>query len=448
MNLEDLEDKRIAILGYGVEGKAEADFLRGRKLEFDILDQTISGDYLANLSQYDVVIRSPGVKPHLPELEAFIANGGIVETQMRLFFANYPHRKRIIGITGTKGKGTTALLLQAILERANLPVRLGGNIGSGAFELLSPEVVNEDPWIILELSSFQLQHLQHSPHLAVVLMITSDHLDYHRSLDEYVQAKAAITAFQESDDVAVYNVDYPESERIGMMGLGRKLAFSTVTAAAVGDDGAVALREEDMIYLIRGGEKIPLGRISDLQLRGYHNTQNVCAAAAAAAQLGIDPETIWHACTAFAGYAHRLQFVTERGGVKFYDDSIATVPESALTAAAAFTEPTIIFAGGSDKGEDYVQFGKDLAGLHHIKAVCCVGLIGGRIAAGLQAGKFTGKIIAPITADKSAYDECFAAIAAIAKDGDVVLLAPGTSSFDMFSNYKERGDYFAALAGR
>jgi UDP-N-acetylmuramoylalanine--D-glutamate ligase len=480
VKISELKNKKIAIVGYGVEGAAVADFLRSLEIPFSILDKKpkialpkdaayiqTGDDYLKNLDDYEVIIRAPGIQPFLPELLAFEKNGGIIETQMRLFFENYPNRQKIIGVTGTKGKGTTSILIQKILQAAGLPVRLGGNIGTGVLNLLSEDALAEDPWIVLELSSFQLQDLGAGPHIAVVLMVTSDHLDYHRSIEEYIAAKAPIAGYQKADDFVIYNADYPSSVKIaeGSNNKAKKIPFSTVSGAnfaedgafgeAIGKsssevvDGALAVAEEDSVYLQRAGHRELLGKISELKLRGYHNTQNICAAALVGATLGISPKIIWRACADFAGYEHRLQFVVERSGIKFYDDSIATIPESSITAADSFTEPVILFAGGSDKGVDYKKFGADLAELSKrksLKAVITLGLVGQRIAEGLENAGYAGKIVQIQDAGAEAYNQAFDQLKNLASTGDVVLLSPGTASFDMFKNYKERGDYFNELA--
>jgi UDP-N-acetylmuramoylalanine--D-glutamate ligase len=368
---------------------------------------------------------------------------------MRLFFDNYPNRKKIIGVTGTKGKGTTATLIKNIIEEEGLSVRLAGNIGIGVLNLLAPEIVAEDPWIILELSSFQLQDLKVSPHIAVVLMVTSEHLDYHRSIEEYVNAKAPIVGAQDADDLVIYNADYPSSVKIAESSKAKKIPFSTVSAAAIGDNGALALSEDNSIYFLENNDRELLGQISELQLRGYHNTQNVCAAALVAQSLGISKDIIWRVSRVFTGLEHRLKFVIQSKGIKFYDDSFATIPESTITAVNSFVEPIILFVGGNDKGANYEELGKELADLAQkksLKAIITLGLVGNRIAAGLESAGYSGTVIKIDEPGKEAYDQGFEHLKEIAEAGDIVLLAPGSASFDMFRNYKERGDYFSNLA--
>jgi len=459
MKISELYNKKIGIVGYGIEGESVARFLRKRNIEFSVLDRTqdlssvegaiecVFGDrYLDNLGRFDLLIRAPGVRPFLSELLEFQKNGGIIETQTRLFFDNYPNRKKIIGVTGTKGKGTTCILLNKIFEANGEESLIGGNIGKGVLDLLDETSENFDPWIILELSSFQLQDLEASPHIAVVLMVTSDHLDYHRSIEEYVQAKFPIAKYQTVDDSIIANADYPSSVEVAETSAAKKYYFST--AKSMGDLAAYASKEDDAIYLVRNEKKTLLGKISDLKLKGYHNTQNICAATLAASAAGVSDEVIWSAAKEFSGYEHRLQFVAERSGVKFYDDSSGTNTTSTLTAVDAFDQPTILLVGGFSKGQDYEALGFELSkkGKEKLKAIILLGNIADQINQGLEEGNYDGQTIHITDQTSNAYDLAFQEIHKIAEPGDIVLLAPGTSSFDMFKNYKERGEYFSALA--
>jgi UDP-N-acetylmuramoylalanine--D-glutamate ligase len=459
MKISELRNKKIAVIGYGVEGQATARFLREHEIQCAILDRNINleipddavraelgEDYLSHLADYDVVIRAPGIRPFLPEFLQFQKQGGVMQTQVKLFFDNYAHPERVIGVTGTKGKGTTALLIESIMKQAGMPVMVAGNIGVGVLDLLSEKVAAENPWIVLELSSFQLQDCEASPHIAVVLMVTSDHLDYHPTVQEYVAAKSSIGRYQHADDCIIINADYENSLAIGQASKAQKYLFSTVTSAIVGDEGATSLSEERELAIFHAGERRVIGTTAELKLRGHHNTQNVCAAALVGAIVGIADADIWEGCRNFSGYAHRLQLAVEREGVKFYDDSIATVPESSLTAVDSFSEPVILFAGGSDKGGNYEAFGRALATCSSLKAVAAIGMVGWRIIEGLREANFRGMIIQTEEQGPEAYDRAFAQLEPIVQAGDVVLLSPGTASFDMFENYKERGDYFSDLA--
>jgi UDP-N-acetylmuramoylalanine--D-glutamate ligase len=469
MKISELHNKKIGIVGYGIEGESVARFLRKRDIEFSVLDRTpnlfsvegavecvFGNQYLDNLGRFDLLIRAPGVRPFLPELLEFQKNGGIIETQTRLFFDNYPDRKKIIGVTGTKGKGTTCILLNEIFKANGEESLIGGNIGKGVFDLLDETSENSDPWIILELSSFQLQDLEASPHIAVVLMVTSDHLDYHRSIEEYAQAKSSIAKYQTANDFIIINADYPSSVKIAENSAAKKYYFSTADHInnsannSANNLAAYASKEEDAIYFVRDDDKVLLGKISELQLKGYHNTQNICAAALAASAASVPDAIIWSAAKEFSGYEHRLQFVAEHSDIKFYDDSSGTNTASTLTAVDVFDQPTILLVGGFSKGQDYKALGFELAqkGKAKLKAIILLGNISNEISQGLKEGNYEGQIIHITDQTSNAYDLAFQEIHKIAEPGDIVLLAPGTSSFDMFKNYKERGEYFSALANR
>src|SRR5258708_3410606 len=224
MHLNDLAGKKIAILGFGVEGQATADFLQSRGIDFSVLDQKDDPKYLSKLGAYEIIFRSAGVRLNQPEILAAQKRGAKITSQIKFFIENCP--AKIIGITGTKGKGTTAQLLSDIMQAAGIKTYLAGNIGVPAINLL--EEVQETDYVILELSSFQLQDLELSPHIAVVLMIVPEHLDYHSNLEEYLNAKSAITKFQGSQDFAVINYDYELSMKIGKLGSAKKYFIQTV----------------------------------------------------------------------------------------------------------------------------------------------------------------------------------------------------------------------------
>lgn len=451
MRLEQLEHKKIGILGFGLEGRAVAEFLQRRGLEYDVLDANadadlggfapraavLGSDYLKAASRYEILFRSPGVK-FFPELLAAQKSGAVISSQIKLFFENC--KARIIGVTGTKGKGTTSMLIYEMLKRAGKSVYLGGNIGAEVLGLL--DKLSASDWIVLELSSFQLQDLEQSPHIAVVLMVTSEHLDYHGDTAEYVAAKAAITKFQIAADFAVINADFPGSKQIGEAGSAKKYFVQTSENEPQFADGIIASRVKREIDLLKAGRPQKFLDLSEIFLPGYHNVQNICAAIQAAELSGADQDSIKAVVREFKGLEHRLEFVAERGGIKFYNDSFGTTPETCLAAVEAFDANEIVIVGGYDKKADYEDLGQKLAGKPALKAAVLIGQIAPQIKSGLVAAGFKGKILDGAK-DLAA---SFAQIRSIAAPGDIVLLAPGTSSYDWFKNYKERGKAFKKLA--
>lgn len=324
---------------------------------------------------------------------------------MKIFFDVCP-TKNIIGVTGTKGKGTTSTLIYEMLKAAGKDVFIGGNIGKGMFEHL--ERITPETWVVLELSSFQLMDLHASPHIAVTLMVTSDHLDWHKDLEEYVDAKSAITRFQKAGDISVFNDQYPQSARIGLLGEGKK----------------VPVRRSDWHAPVR--------------LRGEHNKENFVAAAAAARMAGVAEETIFAVAREFKGLEHRLEEVAVRQGVTYYDDSISTTPDTAIAAVHAFSEPMVLILGGSEKGADFTELGKELARASHILGLVLIGVTAEKIKhAIMQAGA-----VFPVREGAQTMETAVAHARELSVPGSVVVLSPACASFGMFKNYKDRGDQF------
>ncbi len=454
MNSEDLKAKKIGILGYGIEGKAVAEYLEKLGIKYKVYDKKDNPEYLsAAVSESEIIFRSPGIKALEPDLISAQKNGVIVTSQIRYFFENCP--AKIIGVTGTKGKGTTSKLIFDILQEAGVPSFLAGNIGMPAIGLL--ETLEPDEYVVLELSSFQLQDIQQSPNVAVVLMVVPEHLDYHEDLEEYVQSKANITRYQKDSDFAVINYDYPLSNKVGKVGSAKKYEVQTLPTEKVEINPFKIYSPEDhleikngvyseelhgSIYLVNDGQLSKFMDIKDIPLRGFHNTENISAAIMVSKILGIKDATIQNAIRSYKGLEHRLEFVAEYNRIKFYNDSIGTTPESSLAAIKAFSEPEIVILGGADKKVDYKLFSTELCKQKNIKAVILIGEIGPRLKDYLEADGFAPRICS----GAESMIEVFRQVSEIAESGDIVLLAPGTSSFGMFKDYKDRGNQFRELA--
>ena len=291
--------------------------------------------------------------------------------------------------------------------------------------------------VVYELSSFQLLDLKKSPHIAVVLMSTSEHLDYHKNNREYLNAKTAISKFQQSDDFTIVNSDYPGSREIGSQGLGKKLYFS------LKDASVDCFAKEDKLWLKSEGEPQAVMNVQDLQLKGAHNWENFCAAILAAHVSGAPLEAISQACRDFKGLEHRLEFVAEKQNIKFYNDSFSTTPETAIAAIKAFSEPLIIILGGSTKYSDFTQLAETILKSRNIKTLILIGEEAQKIR---QAVEKRGKINSTILAAAKNMSEIFLQIRQVAVPGDVVLLSPACASFGMFKNYKDRGEQFKKFA--
>lgn len=423
---------KIAILGYDVEGRASYEYYAAQGgHELTICDQnpgtaipegaeSVLGEhYLEDLDRFDLLLRTPGLAPqkifkHSPEVKSKITS------QTNEFLRVSPTRN-IIGVTGTKGKGTTSTMIARMLEAAGHTVHLGGNIGVPAFSFLPG--LQPDDWVILELSSFQLIDVQSSPHIAVCLMVVPEHLNWHAHLDDYHDAKSRLFARQLPEDVAIFYAANDVSRQVASAGAGRKLPYFAPPGAVV-ENGNISIDGQTIC------------RTDQLQLRGPHNWQNVCAAVTAAWQVTRDVEALRSVLTTFTSLPHRLEFVRELDSISYYDDSFGTAPETAIVAIQAFTETTVIILGGSDKGASYDELAKTVA-TGNVRAAVLIGDQAPRIQAALEQAGFTNFVPGGDT-----MTEIVDAARGLAKPGDVVLLSTACASFDMFANYKDRGEQF------
>lgn len=414
---------KVAIAGYGVEGRASYEYYKARGDEVVVVDgrediilpegtsSLLGIDSLSQLADFDVIIRSPGVPPKK------LPYGDKVWSATNEFFSKCP--APIIGVTGTKGKGTTASLVASILRAGGKTTHLVGNIGVPALEVL--ETVQPDDIVVYELSSFQLWDIKMSPHVAVVLMIEPDHLDVHDSYDDYITAKAGIAEYQITTDRVVYNASNEAATFIAQKSVGQRLPYNTERTAHV--------RGSFLFY-----QDSELCAVDELQIPGGHNVENACAAITAAWPWVDEPAVIAEGLRSFGGLPHRLKLVREVNGVKYYDDSIATTPGSAVAAIKAFKEPKIIILGGSDKGAQYdevIRLCKETD-----TKIIAIGQTGQKIK-GLctEAGIACERVEGDMT-------EVVETAAKMAHSGDVVILSPASASFDQYKNYADRGEQF------
>lgn len=422
---------RVAILGFDLEGRASYDYYQAQAADITICDQNpqvvvpdgvpsqLGPDYLQNLDQFDVLVRTAG----LPTPVILAANPNVADkitTSTNEFFAHCPTRN-LIGVTGTKGKGTTSTLITKMLEAAGHKVHLGGNIGVPAISLL-PQVQPDD-WVVLELSSFQLSDLKYSPHIAVCLMVVPEHLNWHTDMADYTNAKRHIFAQQTTEDIAIYLPTNDISTELAQSGAGHKLPYFAEPGAHVSDD-----------QITIGGQTIC--RTDELKLLGKHNWQNACAALTVAWQVTQDVTALRNALTSFSGLEHRLEFVRTIDNIQYYDDSFGTTPETAIVALESFDQPKVIILGGSDKGAAYGELALAVM-QNNVRAAITIGLTGPTIAEALRLIGYTN-IVDGGTTMTDIVDKARAA----AQPGDVVLLSTGCASFGLFKDYKDRGNQF------
>jgi UDP-N-acetylmuramoylalanine--D-glutamate ligase len=406
-----------------VTDRKRADELRETMNQLDGLEVTyrLGGHSESDLDGIDVVYASPGISPEHQLLQAARAKNIRLSSLVELFFALCP--APILGITGSAGKSTTTSLVGDIFAAAGRDVFVGGNIGRpllGKLEEMSPS-----SWVVMELSSFQLEPLQVSPHIAVITNVTPNHLDRHPSMEAYWAAKGQILAHQGPSDCAVLNAD--DAWTLRYRPKARLLRFSMQGVV----EGAYLAGQQLMLL----GE--PLLDVSEVPLRGRHNLANVLAAATAAHAAGIDRHFIRAAVRAFKGVPHRLQTVGERNGVTFVDDSIATAPERSIAALRAYDEPLVLIAGGRDKHLPMGEWASLIA--RRVRHVVLLGEMSQLVAGALKAADASYTAITRA----ATMGEAVTQAAGVARSGDVVLLSPGGTSYDMYSDFEERGRDFA-----
>ena len=457
--LDDLNCKTILILGLGREGISTLRFLaqhlvtprfiladRNLKAldseELSALVETLRGrgtnlslecgpQYLANLTTADVLIRSAGIPVDLPELLQFRSSGGTVLSNTGLFFRLSKSRK--IGVTGTKGKSTTTSLIFHLLKANGIDARLVGNIGIPPLDILTlPET--PDTVFVIEMSSFQLADLGTSPEFAVLQNIAPEHLDNHKTFENYLSAKAQITASQSATGLLIYNHDSATASLVASKSQAKRLSFGFNPPPEIG-----CYVENDQIILCRGVQQEVLANVSKVPLIGRFNLVNTMPALLIGHHFGLNQTQLESALGTFKPLAHRLEPCGRLNGVSFYNDSLSTVPEAAVAALSAFSgQPIVLIAGGFDRGLDYSILGSTLAN-SNLRALVLFRPTGPRIEVSLKA--CSQSVLPPIVYVENMHEAVKQAIH-FASSGDIVLLSPASASFGLFRDYQERGDRF------
>lgn len=454
---------RVAVVGLGVENVPLVRYLvthgasvvasdrkpleqlgpRGADLERLGVRMVLGEHYLEVLQDVDVAFVTPGIPKHLPAIEAARRAGVVVTGQADLFMRLC--RAPIVGVTGSSGKTTTTTLIGRMLGGTGRPVFVGGNIGEPLIEHLDD--IGPDAWVVLELSSFQLETAGVSPHGAVVTNVTPNHLDVHQTMEAYVAAKTRILAFQGPDDFAVLNAENPITAEMAGRTAGQVLWFGLGRhepgAWVEGDRLLAAMPASPGLPddVVPGGV-VEVCRRSDIRLRGEHNVENVLAASLAALRCGTPLEAIREAVRTFTGVVHRLEEVGRVDGVLYVNDSIATTPARAVAGLLAFQEPVVLIAGGYDKHLPFAEFARVAA--ERCRHIVLLGQTAPAIARALrQAEEETGR---PVSYERvESFEAAVRAARAAARPGDVVLLSPACASYDMFHNFEERGARFRQM---
>lgn len=383
--------------------------------------------YLNNLSG-DMIFKTPGMRYDVPELLKAKENGSIVTSEMEVFFEVCP--SHIIAVTGSDGKTTTTTLIHKMMTDAGYKTWLGGNIGNPL--LTDTEKMKENDWVILELSSFQLHTMRKSPEIAVITIISPNHLDMHKDYKEYIDAKKNIMLYQNEGDTLIVNADNQVTADIGKSANGAVKYFSRNGMADIYLDGNIIKR--GIVEILN---------IKDIKIPGMHNVENYMAAIAAVSGL-VSKEVIVNVAKTFGGVEHRIELVRTLDGVKYYNSSIDSSPNRTINTLRVFPNKVIMIAGGKDKGIPYDEIGPALA--EHVKVLILIGATSDKIQEALDAEinkTGNGKDIEVIRA--TSYEDAVNTARSKAHDGDVVLLSPASTSFDMFRNFEERGNLFKKI---
>lgn len=449
----ELNGKRVLVVGLGKSGVASALFLKAHGARVTVSD-TKSGDDLRNeipalldhgitvetgghgertFQGQDLIVVSPGVPVDAPPLAQARSLGESVVGEIELAAQFLPGP--IVAITGSNGKTTTTTLTGEIMTLGGFATLVGGNIGTPAISLAEraePETV-----IVLEVSSFQLETIQtFRPKVAVVLNVTPDHLDRHRTFEAYVDAKARIFENQRGDDFAVLNADDPTCVQMAARTKAQVFWFSRqkeVERGAWVRDGNIVFRDS---RLEREKSQREILLASEIPLKGAHNLENVLAAVCAGALMGCAPEKIRQAVADFKAVEHRLEFVATIRGVDYYNDSKATNVDATIKALQSFPANIHLILGGKDKGSDYSVLNDLLR--QRVKRVYTIGAAAAKIEGQIVSSRNGG----PELVHAETLENALRKANAVAQPGDVVLLAPACASFDQFKNYEQRGKVF------
>lgn len=451
MNFEDYfrshVGKKVVVCGIGVSNLPLIRLLRDRGISTEARDKKTREDlgdvaleleeigvklvlgegYLDNLNA-DIIYRSPGMMPHIPEFVAATDKGALLTSEMEAFFEVCPCRT--IGITGSDGKTTTSTLIAKILEQDGKRAWLGGNIGTPLLDKVHE--MSEDDYAVVELSSFQLMTMHRSPEVAVITNIAPNHLDMHKDMDEYVEAKRNIMKYMDGGRT-VLSLDNALTRCFAEDAKGDAWGFTR--SGAGGFTGSFVYLEDDTVYVSCSGKTEAILHRSDIMIPGIHNVENYMTAIAALYG------TVRNGCFAevartFGGVEHRIELVRIFNDVKYYNDSIASSPTRTNAGLNAFEQKVILIAGGYDKNIPFEPLAEQVP--EHVKLLILMGATKDKIKLAIEMnGKYNSPIYEAVSLEEAVM---LAKVNAV--PGDVVLFSPACASFDMFPNFAVRGNAF------
>ena len=444
--INTIKDKQITVIGIGVSNiplikklaengcsvtacdkREKSGIAAASELEAMGVKLCLGEDYLENISA-DIIFRTPGIRPDLPQIDKAVKAGAELTSEMEVFFKVCPCR--IIGITGSDGKTTTTTIVSELLKAAGKTVHIGGNIGTPL--LCSADDMDKDDIAVVELSSFQLMTMQKGATTAIITNLSPNHLDVHRDMAEYVDAKRNICI---GNELTVLNSDNDIAAGFAENADGKIRYFSMKHPV---ENGVYC--ENEKIYSIRDGVKEYVLDTADIKIPGRHNIENYLAAYAAVMDI-VSADTLKNVAREFGGVAHRIEFVRELDGVKYYNDSIASSPSRTTAGLRSFEQKVILIAGGKDKGVPFDELGTEI--VQRVKKLVVTGYTKEKIRdAVVNAPEYDGIPEIHVIED---FKEAVLKAREIADAGDVVILSPACTSFDKFKNFEERGNVFKSI---
>ncbi len=428
----------IAILGFGVQGQSSLKYWDTPDNHITICDGNksvvipkgvsshLGPKYLANLDKFDLLIRTPILHPKdiiaaNPESPDILNK---VTSNTNEFFRVCP-TKNIIGVTGTKGKGTTSTLIAKMLEADSKKVHVGGNIGTPPLDLLKNNIQTDD-WIVLELANFQLIDIHHAPHISICLMVVPEHLDWHEDYEEYVAAKQQVFMNQSANDIAIYYSTNEDSESIAGASVGELIPYYHSPGAYV-KGGKIVIDNNEICST------------SEIKLLGKHNWQNICAAVTTVWQVTHNVEAIKSVITSFTGLPFRIELRAEKNGIRYYNDSFASAAGATIAALKAIPGMKVMIIGGFDRGLDLTGFAKEIEKMSsEIRKIVLIGAASKRTSDALEMSHFDNYTLLESKDMENIVNEA----TNYAEKGDAVVLSPAFASFDMFKNFEDRGNKF------
>ncbi len=457
-NLQEFEryiqNKRVALIGLGVSNLPLIDYFIDKGAKVTVFDKrnieeidksvinkikthsinfSFGEHYLISLIDFDLILRSPTCRPDIPELKAEEIRGAIVTSEIELVMKLCPGK--VIGVTGSDGKTTTSSLIYEILKEKGYECYLGGNIGNSLFTKIKD--MSPESFTVLELSSFQLMECQTSPEISVITNISPNHLDLHKDYQEYINSKKNIFKYQSKNGKLILNYDNEITRQFVGEANGKVRYFSSHNKL---DDGVIY--DNAVIKSCIDGVRMHIMTIDDaISIHGLHNYENICAAIAATEDF-VDPYVQSRAIIKFKGVEHRLEFVKNVNGVKWYNDSIGTSPTRTIAGLNSFKEKVVLIAGGYDKNLDYKELAKSI--LENVSSLILMGQTAEKIKDAVKEQMELDNISISIYRCSS-LEECVEKAHEIALSNEIVLFSPASASFDMFKNFEERGNKFKQL---